>query len=87
MNHAIDILTYINQLKEAGVPAKQASIHANQIAMIVDNNLTSKEDLKAVEASIKNDMKDLEIKIILTFLSLLSAATALLGFLIEIKSI
>jgi hypothetical protein len=86
MSQAIDILTYAHELKEAGVPPRQAEIHATKLAIVIDHHsqmTATKEDLKLIDVSIKKEMKELEIKMIATFASLLALSVTILGVLIK----
>jgi len=44
-----DTLQYANRLKAAGVPEKQAEVHAEAMAELIDNRLSTKQDLKELE--------------------------------------
>lgn len=44
-----DTLQYANKLKAAGVPEKQAEVHAEAMAELIDNRLATKQDLKELE--------------------------------------
>lgn len=44
-----DTLQYAKKLKAAGVPEKQAEVHAEAMAELVDNKLATKQDLKELE--------------------------------------
>ena len=46
---AIDILNYERELKKAGVPDAQASIHAQKLAELLDNNTVTKADIQKLE--------------------------------------
>lgn len=68
--HAItDILHYAKELKEAGVPDKQAEIHAERFATIIENNLATKDDLKILE--VKIDAIATNLKWLVTLLSII----------------
>ena len=58
MSHtiALDILQYETFLIDAGIPAKEAKAHAHATAMLIDNNIATKHDLKI-------GLKELELKI------------------------
>ena len=48
MSHTIatDILKYESILREAGIPEKETQAHAKANAMLIDNNLATKQDLE-----------------------------------------
>jgi len=58
---AFDTLGFANELKESGVPEKQAEIHVRTIARLVSERLATKDDLKALELATKADIKALEL--------------------------
>ena len=60
----------MTELKEAGVPDKQAAIHAEKLAEFMENTLATKEDLKNTEQRlsteimlVKEDLKNTEQKL------------------------
>ena len=44
--------TLAKKLKEAGVPENQAEIHAEAIAVLIDEQLATKKDLQILEANV-----------------------------------
>ncbi|OQY45780.1 MAG: hypothetical protein B6240_08340 [Desulfobacteraceae bacterium 4572_87] len=65
-----DTLAYSKKLKAAGVPEKQAEVQAEAFAEIIDERLTTKQDIvmlqrdiKELEVSLKRDMKELELRL------------------------
>lgn len=44
-----DTLQYAKKLKAAGVPEKQAEVHAEAMVELIDNKLATKQDLKELE--------------------------------------
>jgi len=50
-----DTLQYANKLKNAGVPEKQAEVHAEAIVELVDNKLVTKQNLR-------QELKALELR-------------------------
>ena len=63
MGHAIafDTLAYAKKLIAAGVPAQQAEVQAEAIAEIIEDRLSTKQDLKELEVALKQDLKELEV--------------------------
>lgn len=64
-----DTLEYVHQLKEAGVPEKQAETHAHALSEVIESNLATKRDIESVRRDIKleietvhRDIKELELK-------------------------
>lgn len=62
MPHALvlDTLAYAKKLKSVGFTEEQAEVQAETLAQLVDEKLTTKQDLKELEVSLKRDMKEIE---------------------------
>jgi len=58
-----DTLAYTKKLKAAGVPEKQAEIQAETFAEIIEERLSTKQDLKEMEITLRRDMKELELRL------------------------
>ena len=58
-----DTLVYAKKLRQAGVPEEQAEVHAEALAVIIDEKLATKRDLNELEISLKRDMKELELRL------------------------
>ena len=52
-------LTYVSDLRAAGVPEKQAQIQAEFITDIIEDNLATKTDLEKVKVELKTDIEKL----------------------------
>src|ERR1700727_1309884 len=60
MKHiTFDTLLYTKKLREAGCPEAQAEIQAEALKDIVDNNLTTKDDIKNDFAELRTEFTDL----------------------------
>ncbi len=64
---AFDSLAYVKKLRSAGVPVKQAEIQAETFYKIIEERLSTKQDIlalkrdmKGMETSLKRDIKELE---------------------------
>jgi hypothetical protein len=68
-----DTLAYAKKLKEAGVPEKQAEIHAEALAEIIDERLTTKQDLK-----------ELEYRLIIKLGAMIAASIAIVATLVKL---
>ncbi|WP_333656090.1 hypothetical protein [Dissulfurispira sp.] len=90
-----DTLAYAKKLKEAGVPEKQAEIHAEAIAEIVEDKLATKRDLKDLEVAVQRDIKELEVtvqrdikelelRLIIKLGSLIAASIAIVAALVKL---
>ncbi|MHB8260300.1 MAG: CCDC90 family protein [Bacteroidia bacterium] len=90
MAHAIafDTLAYAKKLIAAGVPAQQAEVQAEALAEIVEERLSTKQDLKELEVALKRDIKEMELRlkydITLRFGVMLTAAVAIIAALIKL---
>ncbi len=47
--NGFNAIKYVGELREAGVPEKQAEAHLNILHEIVESNLATKRDLKELE--------------------------------------
>ena len=53
-------LKYVDDLRNAGVPDKQAEAHIRLISDIMDSDLATKRDLEEVRADLKRDIMDVK---------------------------
>ncbi len=58
-----DALKYVENLRKAGVPDKQATAQVRVLNEIIDSNLASKRDMKEMEQKLTRDMKEMEQKL------------------------
>ena len=58
-----DTLAYAKKLKDAGVPEAQAEVHAEALADIIDERLSTKKDLKELEVTLRHEIKELEMRL------------------------
>ena len=93
MGHAIafDTLAYAKKLIAAGVPAQQAEVQAEAIAEIIEDRLSTKQDLKELEVALKHDildlkrdMKEMEQRIIIKLGAMMAASIAIMAALIKL---
>ena len=93
MGHAIafDTLAYAKKLIAAGVPAQQAEVQAEAIAEIIEDRLSTKQDLKELEVALKHDildlkrdMKEMEQRIIIKLGAMMAASIAIIAVLIKL---
>lgn len=78
MSVAFDTLAYANKLKAAGVPEKEAEIHAEALAAVVDERLVTKDHF---DSAIKELEYRLTIKLGATIVAAMTALTALVKLL------
>ena len=76
MSHAMafDTLAYSKRLIEVGVPQRQAEVQAETFAEIIDDQLTTKQDLKELELRLTvrlGAMKATSIAVVATLVKLL----------------
>ena len=50
-----DSLGFVNQLKEAGVNEQQATVYAETLFTILDNQLLTEQDMHKIEMQLNND--------------------------------
>ncbi|MDW7680344.1 MAG: hypothetical protein SCK70_07245 [bacterium] len=55
-----DTLAYAKKLRQAGVPEEQAEVHAEALAIIINEKLATKRNLKELELALKHDIKESE---------------------------
>ena len=81
-------LAYANKLKIAGVPDKQAEIHAEAIAELVVDHLATKQDLKELELRFLQELalrlKDLELRMTIKLGGMVVGSMSLLVILMKL---
>ena len=55
-----DTHAFVKELTQAGMPEEQAEVLARSQAMLIDEKLATKQDLKELEMRLVRDMKELE---------------------------
>ena len=58
-----DTHAFVKELTQAGMPEEQAEVLARSQAMLIDEKLATKQDLKELELRLKRDMKELEMRL------------------------
>ncbi len=56
-------LKYVEELRNAGMPEKQAEAQIRVLNEVVDSELASKQNVETVRKELKRDIKELELKI------------------------
>ena len=56
-------LKYVEELRNAGMPEKQAEAQIRVLNEVVDSELASKQDVETVRKELKRDIKELDLKI------------------------
>jgi hypothetical protein len=60
---ALDTLAYVRRLESAGVPRAQAEAHADAFAAFAADELATKRDLLEVEARLRSEIRELDIRL------------------------
>ena len=97
---AFDTLAFVNKLKNAGVPEKQAEVQAAAIAEIVNEQMATKldimelrRDIKELEtkmatkldiAELKRDIKELEMRLTIRLGAMMVVAIGVFATLVKI---
>jgi len=80
---AFDTLAYAKKLQALGVPAPQAEAQAEAFSEVVLANLVSRRDLAEVDASLKHELKELELRLTLRLGGVMMAGVAAIAALIK----
>ncbi len=60
---AFDTHAFVKELTQAGMPEAQAEVLAHSQATFIDEKLSTKQDLKELEAGLSRDLKELEARL------------------------
>ena len=84
-------IKYIGELREAGVPEKQAEVHLRILHEVIESNLATKRDIEEVKRDIqelktelKRDIRELEQRMIIKLGGLIVIT---LGILVALSNI
>ena len=58
-----DTHAFVKELMQAGMPEAQAEVLARSQAVLIDEKLATKRDLKELELKLTRDMKELELRL------------------------
>ncbi len=78
--NGFDAIKYIGELREAGVPEKQAEVHLRILHEVIESNLATKRDIQ----ELKRDIKELEQRMEFNIKELEQRMTIKLGALIVV---
>ncbi len=85
---AFDTLAFAKRLKNAGVPEKQAEVQAEAFAEIIEDRIASKQDIKDLELTMKQDLKlalaNTRVEIIKWVAGMLVAQAAIVATLVKL---
>ena len=83
-----DTLAYVKKLRSAGVPEKQAEVQAETFAEMLEERVATKQDLKALELRMKQELKlglaNTKTEIIKWVAAMLVAQAAIVATLIKL---
>jgi hypothetical protein len=60
---AFDTHAFVKRLVAAGMPEQQAEVLADQQASLIDEKLTTKDDLAKTERTLKADLREAELRL------------------------
>ncbi|MBF0283411.1 MAG: hypothetical protein HQL51_03035 [Magnetococcales bacterium] len=60
---AFDTYAFVKKMRDAGFSEPQAAIQAEALMALVEDRLATKTDLARVEAELKRDIKELDVRI------------------------
>ena len=58
-----DTHAFVKELTQAGMPEEQAEVLARSQAMLIDEKLATKQDLKELELRLKRDIQEMELRL------------------------
>ncbi len=81
-------LKYVEELRNAGIPEKQAEAQIRVLNEVVDSELASKQDVETVRKELKRDIKELELRLTHTLTvrlgGLMALGIVLIGILVKV---
>ena len=79
-----DTLAYAKKLKAAGFTEEQAEVQAEAFAEIIQERLTTKQDLKELELAMRRDLAAAKSEIIKWVAGMLVAQAAIVATLVKL---
>jgi len=79
-----DTLAYAKKLKAAGFTEEQAEVQAEAFAEIIEERLTTKQDLKELELAMRRDLAAVKSEIIKWVAGMLVAQAAIVATLVKL---
>lgn len=81
-------LKYVEELRNAGMPEKQAEAQIRVLNEVVDSELASKQNVETVRKELKRDIKELELRLTHTLTvrlgGLMALGIVLIGILVKV---
>ncbi len=81
---AFDTHAFVKELTQAGMPEGQAEVLARSQAMLIDEKLATKYDLKELEARLRHGMKELELRLTIRLGSMMVVAIGVVAALVKL---
>ena len=81
---AFDTHAFVKELTQAGMPEAQAEVLARSQATLIDEKLATKQDLKELEAHLRHDMKELELRLTIRLGSMMVVAIGVVAALVKL---
>ena len=69
-----DTHAFVKELTDAGMPEPQAAVLARTHATLIDEKLATKNDLKATEERLRQELRELELRLTIRIGSMLVVA-------------
>ncbi len=85
--NGFNAIKYIGELREAGVPEKQAEVHLRILHDVIESNLATKRDIEELRSELKRDIKELEQKMIIKLGALIVVTIVIIVALSNLKVI
>ena len=79
-----DTLGYFEKLKAAGVPEEQAKVQADALRELIDDRLTTKQDLRELETRLDNKIEKLEYRLTIRLGGMMAASIAIVAALVKL---
>jgi len=76
-------ITYANKLKNAGLSSSIADVEAEEISNLINNDLSTKQDVKDLEIRIVGEIKNLKNEMTIKLGSMMVIGMAVLGFILK----
>lgn len=79
-----DTLKFAKRMAEAGFTKKQAEALAEEQSSLIENELATKKDLYALEANLKRDIRELEMRLTIRLGGMLVTGIAIVAALVKL---
>ena len=79
-----DTHSFVKKLKAVGFTEEQAEVFASEQARLIEDKLTTKNDLIELENNLRRDMRELEYRIIIKLGGLMAVSIAAVATLVKL---